>query len=323
MQGMHRKHVLIAALLLSACGDLPDPVATEPAKEPEPFSERTVALSLPTQAAAPTATPAWLVWTRDADGEPRSFVLDSRGAEVSSEPGIGIAIDGKKWSYRTEPVDLPTTRCPDLGDPEGDDEMGERPAAEPGKGMRATLVRDGEPDRIVIEPPLHQEGAEEIDHGVELVASVGPYLFLRESVYAYACGAHGNVSVVPTTWDALRGEAAVVPAHLIDGPLAAAIAELNADDDTFLATEETTALGEVVPGYDARGDLVVGLRFAAPTCYACSYGDFGSYVKATVVDVPAIPAVLAPFATAPHAIGVFAAAHPDLAIGGYGMIDER
>ena len=98
---------------------------------------------------------------------------------------------------------------------------------------------------------------------------------------------------------------------------ALAIADLvDEDDELFMPTEENIELTELVPRFGQDGALVVGQQFTAPTRHACTRGGWSSYTKSTVVDAPAMPAILAPFASAPAPVRAFLRAHPDVAMKG-------
>lgn len=236
---------------------------------------------------------------------------------------------GKVWAWREEAEEVETTPC------QNDDETGaEASAAVPppaGSGMHATLARidaartdvPGLPDVVEVVPVATGDGAQELEQHVELVATVGPYLFVRESTYAYTCGAHGNVGFSFTVWDAERH--ANVGVGLADGAVeseerALASKALAADDDVSAFAENgelEVELTEIVPTYGQEAQLSLAMQFTAPSCYACSDGAWSSYSKSTKRLAPIIPDALRAWAVAPDGVRAFARAHPELAVGGW------
>jgi hypothetical protein len=266
----------------------------------------------------PMSAEAFLVWTRDSDGRATTHRLDNAGRELETVDGIFVATGAGAWQWREDPLVIETRPC------ERFDEAGELLPSEPtapGEATRASLLHvAGGAEQVIVEPTADTEGAAEIQHGVELVASVGPYLFIRESTYAYTCGAHGNTGVSATLWDAVQGTSIAPPDDMgsIEGPLAKAIEELSdEDDDIFPVNESTVTMTELVPTFAKDGALELGVQFTAPTCYACSNGGWGSYTKSAIEPAAAMPSLFVPFAHPPEAVRAFATSHPDLSLGGW------
>jgi hypothetical protein len=266
----------------------------------------------------PMTATDFLVWTRDADGHAVTHRLDGAGHETETLDGIFVATGAGAWQWREEPRAVTTTPCERY-----DDEGGLLPSepTAPGEATRATLVHVASgAEQVVVDPDASMEGAADVEHGVELAASVGPYLFVRESTYAYTCGAHGNTGVSVKLWDAVEGTSISLPDDLgsLEGPRNKAIEALSdEDDDIFPANESTVTLTELVPTFGRDGALGLGLQFTAQTCYACTRGGWSSYTKSAVAPAEAMPSLLVPFARPPEAVRAFAASHPDLQLGGW------
>jgi hypothetical protein len=241
--------------------------------------------------------------------------------ELETFPGVLIANGGDIWTLHEEKVEVSTIACSFE-----DDDAEPREAPKPGHVTRLSLVLAGsEVEQRIIEPEHNAEGAEEFEHDAHVVASIGPYLFLEQSSYAYACGAHGSSAVAALIWDA--GHEAVLDRPDDLGPVEAsrdqAIAELlDGDDDLFAPTAENTELTELIPRFDRDAALRLGLQFTAPTCYACTRGGWGSYTKSTTVDARSLPAVFAPYASAPDAVRAFVKAHPAATLGGWSHVSR-
>jgi hypothetical protein len=315
---------IFATLSLAACGGPAHKpgtneagssasAATDVAPAPRDFGEIGDA-----QEIDPMTAEAFLVWTRDAEGHGVTHRLDATGHEVETMDGIFVSTGAGAWQWREEPRVVPTTPCERF-----DEEGGLLPSepTAPGEATRATLAHLASgSEQVVVEPATDMEGAADVQHSVELVASVGPYLFVRESTYAYTCGAHGNTGVSAMLWDAVQGTSIALPDDIgpIDGPRGKAMEELSdEDDDLFPVNESTVTLTELVPNFAKDGMLELGLQFTAPTCYACTRGGWGSYTKSAIAPASTMPSLLVPFARAPEAVRTFATAHPELQLGGW------
>jgi hypothetical protein len=218
--------------------------------------------------------------------------VDRTGGVIARDDGVRIAAGGKVWAWREAPREVATKACPRYDDSGSELPADEAPAL--GTGLRATLERVDGGETVEIVGVASCEGAQDLQQSIELIASVGPYLFVRDSTYVYACGAHGNVQMAFRVWDAERG--AVVwnasdetPSAFVGGAAesearAQARTSLAADDDVAAFAENgavEAALTEILPSYSAGGELRVVLQFTAPTCYACSDGNWSSYSKSS------------------------------------------
>jgi hypothetical protein len=272
------------------------------------------------------------VWTTAPGGARQTWKVDEAGAVAARYDDVRFVAGGKVWAWHEAPEEVETTPC------ENDDESGsEASAAVPppaGNGMRATLARveatraevaglPSDEDVVEVVAAAGGDGAQELQQHVELVATVGPYLFVRESTYAYTCGAHGNVAFAFTVWDAERHTN--VGVALADGAVAAeeralASKALAADDDVSAFAENgelEVELTEIVPTYGQEAQLALAMQFTAPTCYACSDGAWSSYSKSTKRALPMIPDALRAWTVAPDGVRAFARAHPELTVGGW------
>jgi hypothetical protein len=315
---------LLPLLLMTACGGPAETMTTLEAGAPAgaPFNidetPRDLGLIGDAEEVDPMSATDFLVWTRDAEGRGVTHRLDAAGREVETLDGIFVATGAGAWQWREEPRAVATAPCERY-----DDEGGLLPSepTAPGEATRATLIHAASgAEQVVVEPDSNIEGAADVQHGVELVATVGPYLFVRESTYAYTCGAHGNTGVKVTLWDAVEGASVALPDDTgpLEGPRAKAIEALSdGDDDLFPANEVTVALTELVPTFAKDGALELGLQFTAPTCYACTRGGWGSYTKSAIAPTQGVPSLLVPFARPPEAVRAFAASHTDLQLGGW------
>jgi hypothetical protein len=266
----------------------------------------------------PADATAYFVWTREGEERTVTYRLDARGQSCETLDGIVIATAAGTWQWQVEDRSVPTVPCEHYDD-EGHVFAGD--PVEPGTRARASLVHVASGvEQVVVDAGIDLMGNADVKHDVGVIGSIGPYLFIEESTYVYSCGAHGNTGVSTLIWNAAAGNAIATPMDLgaLDATRATAIADLiDEDDDMFAPTEENLELTELVPRFAPDGRLALGLQFTAPTCYACTRGGWSSYTKSTIVDTPAMPKVLAPFANPPLAVRAFLRAHPDIVMKGW------
>ena len=305
---------------------------------------------------SPAAAKTFLLWARDAHGQAVTYHLDRSGEEIERLDGVYVGTRAGSWQWREEDVSVPTKAC-DHSEEEGATLVTEPPP--PGHATRVTLAltapgsrlqrvvdplarstapapdardREGTTDIAAVPGAVSAEGhdgadeegdllkdAEDVRHTVTLAGSIGPYLFIEESTYAFTCGAHGSTSVTARIWNVASGRIEPMPTDFgsLTGAMAKAAQELNEEDDPFPATDENLELTALVPRYGQRAALKLGLQLTAPTCYACTRGGYGSYTKSTVVDSAVLPKVFARYSAAPGPVRAWAAAHPDEHLGGF------
>jgi hypothetical protein len=270
-------------------------------------------------ASDPGRATRFFVWSGEVDGHVVTHELDVFGRQVAAHEGIVIATTDGTWKWGQEVESVPTTPC-EYQDDEGHVFAGD--VVEPGTAMRAWLRNReaGAVQNAVDNPGVDLLGYADVRHSTQIMASVGPYVFIKEWTYAFGCGAHGNTHASTQIWDVATGARAPTPTDI--GNLATvrslAIADLtDEDDEHFAPTEENLELTCLAPRFEKDGALVVGLQFTAPTCYACSRGDWDSYTKSTIVDAPAMPEMLARFASAPAPVRAFLRANSEIQMRGW------
>ena len=270
------------------------------------------------RAKEPADATEYFVWTREGEERTITYRLDASGQSCETLDGIVIATAAGTWQWQMEDQSVPTVPCEHYDD-EGHVFAGG--PVEPGTRTRASLVHFASGvEQVVVDAGIDLMGNADVKHDVGVIASIGPYVFIEESTYVDSCGAHGNTGVSSSIWNAATGTAIATPMDLgaLDGARATAIADLvDEDDDMFAPSEDNLELTELVPRFAPDGRLALGLQFTAPTCYACTRGGWSSYTKSTIVDTPAMPKVLAPFANPPPAVRSFLRAHPDIVLKGW------
>jgi hypothetical protein len=305
--------LFFSLVFLGACGD---PGAARPTPEPD----ATVAPRDLGDIDADPVSAEFLVWTRDDEGRAETHRLDASGRELETIDGVLVATEAGTWRWREQDRPVVTSPC-ERYDDEG--ALLTAPEPEPGSATRVTLEHTTSgAEQVLVDAPAGADGAEDFRHGVELVASVGPWLFVRESTYVYTCGAHGTTGVEAMIWDVSTGAIAPRPDDVgsMSAPRASAMKLLTDDGDGFPPTERTTYLTELVPAFTKDGALRLGLQFTATTCYACGRGNAGSYTKSEVVDAERLPGMFAAYADTPSAVRAFAAANPGVEIKGWSAV---
>jgi hypothetical protein len=315
--------VSLLSFPLGGCSGSPDPTpsrAAAPAKVASVASTRSIDLDHDRSARAqePAQATDFFVWTREGEERTVTYHLDAQGRALERLDGVVIATSTGSWQWQLEDRSVPTVPC-EYYDEEGHAFAGD--PVEPGSATRASLrhLASGA-QQIVVDPGVDLMGNADVKHDVGIIASIGPYIFVEESTYAYTCGAHGNTGVSTMIWNAAAGMTVAMPTDVgsIEAPRGAAVEGLTQeDDDLFAPAEEDLELTELVPRFARDGSLELGLQFTAPTCYACTRGGWSSYTKSTVVDAVATPALFAPFASPPPAVRAFLRAHPDFELKGW------
>jgi hypothetical protein len=307
---------------------------------------------------SPVAAKTFLLWARDSRGQNVTYHLDRSGEELERLDGVYIGTRSGSWQWREEDIAVPTKACDHSEEDGAPPVVDESPPPGHATRVTLALTAPGTRVQRIVDPLAPMSGpaaisghpeattdiaadpiaagsaedhgrsaeegdliqnAEDVRHTVSLAGSIGPYLFIEESTYAFTCGAHGNTSVSARIWNVASGQIEPMPTDFgsLNGALAKAAQELNEQDDPFPATDENLELTALVPRYGQRASLRLGLQLTAPTCYACTRGGYGSYTKSTVVDSAALPKVFARYASAPGPVRTWVAAHPDEHLGGF------
>jgi hypothetical protein len=323
----HHTSILLAAVAwLGAAG-------CRVASEDPPVRSVTLSFEAPRApaAASMSAESRSLVWTQDGDGHRQTWTVDEAGRVLERVDGVRMAAGGSTWAWRETESLVVTHACPTYDDA-GSDMPGTDPPP-PGRGLRVTLEPlgvDGGASQTLVEP-TKESGAQEFEQSVELMATLGPYLFVRTAVSAYACGAHGGVADHFVVWDAARravvwssSDAATAPSQqewTAEAPRDQAVAALAADEDVKMFADDSghfdASLTEIIPSFGPGARLDVRYQLTAFACYACSDGAWTSYSRSTRVDALRPPAPLRPWVVPAAGVHAFALAHPELTVGGW------
>lgn len=246
---------------------------------------------------------AWLAWGERGDGVAETRWLDARGTELASRDGIVIAHGGALYRLETETERPRLPTCEQLESEEAESPRGER-----ARLVRASLVELGGSRRITLAEPAETSGEASVEQEVELVASLGPYVFVRSSIASFACGAHGNVQAFIQAIDLTTGAAIELlsprdeerTAALADRALLALTAEGGDALDVPIDAASIRRAASL-PALE-RGRVVTEHVFETDVCYACSDPSWSSYTRAATVREDALLERLAPYASLPDGV---------------------
>lgn len=231
--------------------------------------------------AGPEAAPEFLVWSAGEGGVTTRW-LDGDGHERGRTRGIVVAAGGTAWRVEQASHRRTTTGCA-MGDED----------ATPGSATLTDLVAttaDARTRVVVVRPEASAgDGYQDYDHGVAVMAGLGPRLFGVESVSGYACGAHGGVDDQAFEFDLnQRVHRAITPRVAPDvlGPKIRAAFERAAIEG--LEIDSPFKVAESVPVW-SDGALTARHLVIIDTCYACGNGEWSSYTSGLWIDDVRIP----------------------------------
>lgn len=281
---------------------------------PQPPHTVTVA-RVPRDGEPRTYAEAMLVWTRDKQGVAWTYQVQPDGKADARLEGIHIATRRGRWTWVTKTLDVETEPC-DLS-------LGSRHPAQGGTATRASVVGSGDREQVIVDPDIGCGGEHcpnEVRHDARPVASLGPYLFVEQSGYSYACGAHGFTNVSFLVWDLDSGRSVDLIGQLPNhDALVADAARLFAEDavDRPVFGDGKAEVTEVVPSFDpATGKVGLQAQLTVPTCYACGDGLWSSYTRSVRVKTPP-PAPLASLTELPAQVSLFLSRQSGLTLGGW------
>lgn len=260
-----------------------------------------------------------LVWVRNDAGKTKTFRL---GAEeplrvLGEQEGIAIVSSRGEliWQEQQKEVDL-----------DGCEHFDGSPAM-PTKGMitQVDLVTPGgKVEQKVVDSPERDGGAiDDLQHNVNLLGSIGPYLFIHESSYMYACGAHGMTTAGAFVWDIEAGKAidllGEVPAKEKLGEQAKHLLEEGEQDPTGQPQEdsEKPEATQIAPMYGDKGALHLEVQFTRSACYMCGDGQWSSYTRSASVPAGWMPTRMRPWELPPVVVKEFLETHRDWQLGGW------
>ncbi len=258
-----------------------------------------------------------LLWARNEKGDEKTFRLAVDGPlkVLNEERGIIIATSKGEMKWKATEKEINLAGCG-----HGD---GTAPVPSKGTITIASLVPvNGEGSQSIVDPTgAEGDDIEDLQHAAGLVGSIGPYLFIHESSYIYACGAHGGTTMAAMVWDAEQGKAVNVLAELPGKDALATKAKKILDEaGDGLGDADDEAKPEPVillPVYGDRGALRLDVQFAGWACYACSDGQWSSYTRSAAVPTEWIPERMRAWVMPPVVVKEFAEKNPEWRVRGW------
>ncbi len=260
-----------------------------------------------------------LLWVTKSDGkQTRTYRLAAEGSlnVLGENEGIVLATTHGELTWQAQEKEVDLKGC----------EHYDGAPAVPSKGsvMFANLVNSkGDILQKVVDSNEADGGAvEDLQHHVSLLGTIGPYLFISEGSYMYACGAHGNEMASAMVWDAESGKAVDLWAELPGKDKLAESAKRKLDEaagDEAGQDDDSTKPepAQFWPVYGDRGALRLDAQFARWACYACSDHEWSSYTRSATVPTDWMPERMRTWVTPPVVVKEFLEAHRDWRLGGW------
>jgi hypothetical protein len=255
-------------------------------------------------------------WLREKDAI-YTYAVDADGTVLSKIDGIALMTSRGLTRLRESSTPVKSTPC------EYDAEGNQLPA---GKAVKRA---PGHITNIALAAPTggvetitHAMSAESTDYtrDAEVVASVGPYLFVREVGTSVICGmAHRYVNTNDFVYD-VEGDVVT----RID-PSSEEVDKLRKSADYILAhgpaaidapVYDSAEVTATKPGWK-NDRLALKYRMSSVTCDTCGDGEYSTYTRSVSLDAPSIPKELEAYATVPAGVKALLAAHPDAKLGGF------
>ena len=259
-----------------------------------------------------------LLWATKGEGEARqtrTFRLAAEGSltVLHEHDGILIATSHGELKWQAQEIEVKLAGC----DMEGGPGMPTK-----GSATTANLVNStGNIVYKVVESDGEGGELDDLQHHVELLGTIGPYLFIHEVSYMNGCGPHGNTMASAMIWDADSGKTIDLWSELpAKDKLAETARRKLIEEEPEPGQEEESNKPEpaqFVPAYGERGALRLDAQFTQSACYACSDGQWSSYTRSAIVPTDWIPERMRAWVTPPVVVKDFLEAHRDWHLGGW------
>jgi len=211
--------------------------------------------------------PSGLVWLSDAHGRHRTlWVSTEDGRPLSSLPIEGpLWAEGSMlWQWIEEPVEVPLVDCrASASEPVAHAGLDDSPSEVIGTaiGYRVVLRELTQSLSLEVRGPPRVEPVRALSHGVEPVASVGPYLFAREQLAYAPCDARQSAEARALVWDlSTAGPIEVLSARERAAVAARARASFR---ERGLEPVNELELAALAPRWDPRRGLQLDVLFMA------------------------------------------------------------
>jgi hypothetical protein len=196
-----------------------------------------------------------------------------------------------------------TYECSGFG---GDPESGEY------HGDTLSLAEASGASTILVPMSEQKESDYQLTQGAAITGNVGPYVFVRNDVYYFGCGAaHPSFAASAFIWDTKNAKKLEVTAPQ------AAIDKATAELAGRGFADALPKLAEVIPRFDGQGHLSLTWRFEKDASHAEADGkgsdySISAFIESKDLDAP-LPPELAALADPPASIAAYLAANPNAA----------
>ena len=290
------------------------PATTASAAPSHPPRDQTAPLD------APATRASVVVWTRPdpnkpaatADNAPNSYFLDNGGREIAHAPGIYVASEDRLYHLTSETHRGPKLYCPD----------GQPNAVYPERSLERLVLRSDDEATSIELAGFASGPPEDLPHKEthELMASLGPYLFMRTSSES-ACGAHPMYGASFRAVEVREGRLVDLPAADLfageDELRTAATREFNRiarsgstgslfDDEVQNSDLEPTL---AIPSFTADG-LRWSIQLTTGASWGGSYGGWGGYSRSVILQAPSVPDRFRAFSELGERVARYLSANP-------------
>jgi len=270
-----------------------------------------------------------VLWVEDSDKNTHSFLIEGNkygGSIWAMRPGILLLVNGQIREVVFDNVELPLCDC-ELWESEGMENscpLAEEPAT--GTWPRLRDVKSGKLIDLLPPPSTDSDGEVflgEFSFGAEIIATIGPYLFLKYGDQSVACGAaHGSWFSDFFVYDMSKDKivdifSAEEKAAILSNEQQAAFAQIREDPAAHSMAAEDLDFTLIKPTFVSGAGMTLNYQFTAEASFGDSDDNWGAYSRSVIVPAQSIPASLLMYAIIPPALSTFVALSPDIKVGGW------
>jgi len=260
---------------------------------------------------------AGYVWMREGDAT-TTYTIAEDGAVLGRESGIAFMTS--RGLVRTRGGEVTVKRSPCEYDKDGNDLPANKRARAPITtryvGMLAPV------GGVQLLGGSDATDATDSSNDAEILASAGPYVFVREARHSHWCGQAADDGTTTVAIYDLEGGVFV---RMDPTPEEAEALRKRAGATFTAAKKEMYEEPEITQTRIAYkdGKLVTTYQVSAVTCFDCGDKAYASFTVSVDLPAPSTPKELAPFAEPPAGIKTFlaarAAATPGAKLGGWSL----
>jgi hypothetical protein len=270
-----------------------------------------------------------LVWTIDRDNALSThWVRGNRasGTIVASRSGLLLPANSGLWELREVEVEVPLCDC-ELWTKRK--RIGECPRAEEvafaNLPRMVDLISGNEVELLPKPAPQEKESLvdSQFSSTVSITGSVGPYLFLSQSVERATCGeGHLSSNSMFRVFD-LEGKQPVTVfdpderQRVLEDEQTVAYEQFWSDPNVRIKSPGDLRLTRIDVGILPGVGLALGYQFTVQAVYADSKGNRSAYHRSTTIAAKKLPRALIPYAEFPSGLHRFVVLSEGIRIGGW------